>query len=69
MDRVAIDEGRVHHPIEEDAAPLPADRGHQETQERRVGHVPTAASRRMTAVRRRLTNRVHQVGFVITFTS
>jgi len=52
----------VDDPVEEHAAPLPADGGDQEAQERRVGHVPTAASRRMTAARRRPTNRVRHVG-------
>ena len=69
MDRISVDQRGVDDPVEEHAAPLPADGRDQEAQESGVGHVPTAASRRMTAPRRRSTSRVHQVGFVITFTS
>ena len=69
MDGIAVDEGGVDDPVEQHAAPLPADGRDQEAQDRGIGHVPTAASRRMTTARIRFTNRVHQVGFVITLTS
>ena len=69
VDRIAVGDGRVHDPLVEHAPALAADGGYQETQEPRVGHVVTAASRRMTACRTRLTSRVHRVGFLITLTS
>ena len=69
MDRIAVNERGVDDPVEEHAAPLPADRRDQEAQEWGVGHVLAIASRWMTAARRRLTSRVHQDGFVITLTS
>jgi len=62
VDRISVAERGVDDPVEKHAAPLPAHRRDQEAQERRVGHVPAAASRRMTAARIRLTNRVHQSG-------
>jgi len=69
MDRIAVGESGVHDPFEEHATALPADRRDQEAQEMPVRHAVAAASRRMTAARMRLTNRVHRVGFVITWTS
>jgi hypothetical protein len=69
VNRVAVRDGRIHDPIEEHAAPLPADGRDQETQQPAVGHGVTAASRRMTAARARLMNRVQREGFAISLTS
>jgi len=69
VDRIAVGESGLHDPFEKHATALPADRRDQEAQEMPVRHAVAAASRRMTAARMRLTNRVHRVGFVITLTS
>ena len=69
VDRIAVEQRRVHDPVEEDAAPLAADGGDQDAQEPRVAHTGTAARRRITARRAPARTRVQRVGFSTTFTS
>ncbi len=67
MDRIAVEQPGVHDPLREHAAALPADGGHEHREDPGVAHAP--ASRLITAARTRESQRVHRLGFVMTFTS
>src|SRR5204862_3713282 len=63
---VAVERGRLHDPLREHAAALPADGGNQQRDEPGLAHARARAL--ITARRSRSTSRVHGPGFVITCT-